>query len=119
MQQADPSSGWAQQAPLFSSGLLLGVQQEVAEVETGVQHEEPVTVAFVTVAFVFSKTGMFAICVSIVKLFIYIDGNTCIMMQLFVARIKRCWLATIFLFYFQHISAVIQFNRTAFQKNLL
>jgi hypothetical protein len=43
---------------------LLGVQQEVAEVKTGVQHEE---LDFVIASFVFSKTGMFAICVSILN----------------------------------------------------
>jgi len=38
MQQAEPFSGCAQQAPLFSSGLLLGVQQ--AEAFEGLEQQE-------------------------------------------------------------------------------
>ena len=67
LQHEEPSSGCAQQAPLFSSGLLLGVQQVVADFDTGVQHEDADPALPVVISFVFSRTGMFVISVSILK----------------------------------------------------
>jgi hypothetical protein len=62
-QQGVPSFGWAQQAPSFSSFVLLGVQQEVV-VETGAQQEELFLLTIGVSFLLFSRTGMFAICVS-------------------------------------------------------
>jgi hypothetical protein len=52
LQHEDPSSGCAQQAPSFSSFVLLGVQQTAASF-FGVQHDEAATSIFLSEIFVF------------------------------------------------------------------
>ena len=51
-QHAAPSAGWAQQAPLFSSALLLGVQQ-ADPVEGCEQQELPFAACFNFVSLLF------------------------------------------------------------------
>jgi hypothetical protein len=61
-QQDDPSSGWAQHAPLFSSFVSLGVQQTAAPL-LGVQQEEASTF-FSTLNFL--SVGILKVFVSII-----------------------------------------------------
>jgi hypothetical protein len=77
LQQAEPSAGCAQQAPLLSSSATLGVQHAEASF-FGVQQDETgaTTSFFSPVIFVLLITGISKVCVSIVLLFFnYKDGH--------------------------------------------
>lgn len=75
LQHADPSAGWAQHAPAFSSGLLLGVQQTSAS-SLGVQQEFEDVDTFFLLTWLFASTGI-TVCVSINNdfVFTFIDGD--------------------------------------------
>jgi hypothetical protein len=68
-QQADPSAGCAQQAPLFSSSFLPGVQQAVA-VAGFEQHEDSAIVTDAFASLLFLRTGKSVICNSIFLSFV-------------------------------------------------
>jgi hypothetical protein len=83
LQQEDPSSGWAQHAPLLSSFDSLGVQHTAASLFLGVQQEEAATTFSSFLPFAFFATGISEIIVSIVSCVICLkDESECRMMQL-------------------------------------
>jgi hypothetical protein len=68
LQQADPSAGWAQQAPSLSFFDSLGVQQTAA-LSFGVQHDAAGALCFFSIVD-FCRTGMFKMVVFIVFVFL-------------------------------------------------
>ena len=116
LQQTDPSPGWAQQAPLFSSLFLSGVQQEVPS-DGWEQQEDSSLTSWAFPGLFFCRTGMSVNTFSIVISFIYLyRRNASKNDALIFTRFIIFTIATRPGLYIENISSRIPLNVATFQQ---